>query len=410
MAITIIQSITASSHVPAFNDQWFTATSSQTAQPNFQFYVTVTIYYNNGTSWVSKSYNESINTPPDGFLRFNVVSYTKGFCENYFPIVSSITNAWNRCTNGLLKIVINIGERYGTTPAVYTGSNITYYTWNASLTDLEMYTYNQNNYLTKNGATFIPLNKFPDSNIMHYSQASLFFLCESDNVISKCKVINNDGSTQLFFDIANPMLASGNWYDRYICFQLNPQYLSSIGGANWIAVNGTTVTLQFFDNTSTLRYAYQFIYNDICTKYNNYNILYLNKNGAYDYKNFEFFSEDNYTIEKTKIRTNHYQDKGSTGYNNIFPWVSSNKTNTSQVSNSLKLTTDVLNESQIDSLLDLITSTVVFLQDTSIQNFYTLHYVNNEDTKYLRNNKWNEKTFQLSATFELSHVHNRQRA
>lgn len=409
MAITVIQSITASSHVPAHNDQWFTATSSQTAQPNFQFYVTVTVHYNNGTSYTTKAYNEAINNPPDGFLRFNAVSYTKNFIENYFPITSLISNAWNRCTNGILKVVINIGERYGTTPVIYAGSNITYYAWNASLTDLEMYTFNQNNYLTKNGAAFIPLNDLPDSNVLHYSQAALFFLCESDNVISKCKVINNDGSTQLFFDITNPMLASGNWYDRYICFQFNPQYLSSVGGANWIAVNGTTVTLQFFDNTSTLRYAYQFVYNDICTKYNNYNVLYLNKKGAFDYKNFELFSEDNYTIEKTKIRVNKYQDKAGTGYNNIYPWNANEKVNTSQTVNSLKLTTDVLTDSQNTILLDLISSTVVYLQDSSVQNFYSLHYVNNEETKYLRNENWNNKVNQLSATFELSHLHQRQR-
>ena len=43
MAITLIQDPTSVSpsrlHTPAYNDQWFTATSNQTSSANFQFYV-----------------------------------------------------------------------------------------------------------------------------------------------------------------------------------------------------------------------------------------------------------------------------------------------------------------------------------------------------------------------------------
>jgi hypothetical protein len=399
MAITVVQNITANTHVPAYNDQWFTATSSETAQPNFQFYVSVTIYYNNGTSWTTKVYREAINTPPDGFLRFNVKGYTRKFIKNYFPILATISNAFSRCTNGALKVKVNIDERYGTTPTIYPGANVTYYVWNASLTDMEMYTYSQNNYLSNNGATFIPLNDLPDNRILHYSQGALYFLCASDNVISKAEVVNNDGMTQLSFNITNPLIASGNWYDRYISFQLNPSYLAAAGGANWIAANGTTVTINFYDNANVIRYIYRFVYNEICTKFYNYNVIYLNKKGGFDYKNFELVSEDNYNIEKTKMITNHYEDSSATGYNNIFPWNASQKTNTVQLQNSLTLNTNWLSDSQITALLELVSSSVVYLQD-SAYNTYTIHFVNNGETKYKKNKKWNTN---------LSHFSYRQR-
>jgi len=194
MAITLIQDPTSVSpsrlHCPAYNDQWFTATSNQTAQPNFQFYITTTIHYYNGTSWTTKVYNDALNNPPDGILRFNVRSYTESFIKHHIPLS---TSGWSRCTNGCLKVIVNVGERYGSTPTIYTGTNKTYYVWNAGLSFNEDVGFTPVNYINSNGSAFNLLNDQPDTRLNYYQNGYCYMIANGDDVFKQAIVNTTDG-------------------------------------------------------------------------------------------------------------------------------------------------------------------------------------------------------------------------
>lgn len=410
MAITLIQdpiSVSPSRlHCPAYNDQWFTATSNQTAQPNFQFYITTTIHYYNGTSWTTKVYNDALNTPPDGILRFNVRSYTESFIKHHIPLS---TSGWSRCTNGCLKVIVNVGERYGSTPTIYTGTNKTYYVWNAGLSFNEDVGFTPVNYINSNGSAFNLLNDQPDTRLNYYQNGYCYMIANGDNVFKQAIVNTTDGLFSGTFTIANPYYNTGNWYDRYVCFNLNPWYLALIGGANWIAVSGTTVTIEFQDNTNTTRKSVSFTFDGLCSKFYKYSVLYLNNKGGFDWMGFELVSEEEYAIERTKVKMNPYTDPSASGTMALINSTNDAATYTTQYIKSLKLNTDWITETQSNQLRSLITSPVIYVQDIEVTSNQFNYPAISSDNKYRRLRNFNGKLFNLVGTFEIAQSSYRQK-
>lgn len=404
MAITLIQ--TPATHTPCFNDQWFTATSNQTAQPNFQFYVTVTVHYHDGTSYTTAVEPEAINTPPDGILRFNARSYAENYIKNFIQY----TSGWSTCTNGVLKMVVNVGERYGAgTPVVYSGANTTYYTWNAGLSFVEESGYSAATYVASVGSTFPILNRYPETRCSNYSKNFLYILADGDNVIQKARVHSDDGVGGLaFFDIANPVVASGNWYDRYLRLNVSPYSLAILGTTNWVAAEGTTYRIDLYDTGGTIRKSVSFTYTTICTKFFRYGMYYLNSYGAFDHCLFEMISEESYTAEKTKVRHTPYYDPTGSGAMSYSASQATSFTYSTAYNKTLKLRTDYITEDQSETLKDLIYSPVAYLDE--IEGTYTLFYpVNNADTKYVRNRYFNNKLVTLEANVDLAHTNYKQK-
>ena len=110
MAITIItQPLT---YVPAYNPIIVTASSTNTAQPNFRYIVQVIFSY---PSVVTKTLK--ISARPDGYLLFDA----HRIVENYLSYDFSISDATDSisCPNSYASFIVDIGEEYGTTPAEY---------------------------------------------------------------------------------------------------------------------------------------------------------------------------------------------------------------------------------------------------------------------------------------------------
>lgn len=410
MAITLIQDPTSTSpsrlHCPAYNDQWFTATSNQTAQPNFQFYVTTTIHYYNGTAWTTKVYNDALNNPPDGILRFNVRAYTETFIKHHIPLS---TASWSRCTNGCLKVVVNVGERYGSTPTIYTGTNKTYYVWNAGLSFNEDVGFTPTNYINSNGSAFNLLNDQPDDRLNYYQNGYCYMIAGADNVFKQAVISTTDGLFTGTFTIANPYYNTGNWYDRYVCFNLNPYYLASTGGASWIAVSGTTVTVEFQDNTNTTRKTVTYTFDGLCSKFYKYSVLYLNNKGAFDWMGFELVSEEEYAIERTKVRMNPYTDPSASGAMALLNSTAETATYTTQYIKNLKLNTNWITETQSNQLRALVTSPIVYVQDIEVSSNQFNYPAISSDNKYKRLRNFNGKLFNLVGNFEIAQTSYRQK-
>lgn len=411
MAITNIK--TPATHTPAFNDQWFTSTSTQTAQPNFQFYVVITVHYYNGSSYTSTSYNVPINNPPDSVMRFNAMSYVRNRIKPYTPF--NVTG-WQKVVNGIVKVVVNVGERYGTTPAVYSGSNYTYYAWNASLSFKEQGdfltsgSYLASTYVANNGATFPILNDQPDIRVSQYSQNFIYILCDSDNVISKARVHSNDGATiptTSFFDITNTMLASGNWYDRYLCLNVAPYVMASLGGGNWLAVAGTTYTVDLYDNAGVVRKTVSFNYDDVCSKSDKYQLMYLNKKGATDTMFFELVSEIDWTNEKTEVSHTPYYDLTASGAMEYTIRQATKFVTSVKEQKGMKVRTNWITDAQCTTLIDNASSPITYIQDVNTSPTIIYPCII-KDGKYRENKKFNSKLHNLETTIEIANTNYRQ--
>lgn len=410
MAITLLSS--PATHTPAFNDQWFTATSNQTAQPNFQFYITVTVHYHNGTAYTTAVENEAHNLPVDNILRFNARGYAEAYTAHYIPFN---TNGWNQCRNGILKIIVNVGERYGATPVVYAGANTTYYTWNASLDTMEApgnAIYSAATYVASVGSTFPILNDYPDTRVSDNSQNFLYILADGDNVVQKARITSSDGFITLSFNITNPLLASGNWYDRYLSLCVSPWYLSTLGGVNWIGVAGTNYTVELYDSAGAVRKTVTYAYSDVCSKFYKYQQIYLNRKGAFDHLNFELVSTEEYDIDRTKVKHNLYSDPSGAGTQTYLNYTPANRVMTTSYNKTLTLNSCVLTDAQSATLLDLATSPVIYLQDLMITTVYsktTIYSITSADTQYKRMRHFNAKTFNILSKVNLSHTNYRQK-
>jgi len=99
-------------YVPAYNPIIVTASSTNTAEPNFRYIVQIIFSY---PSVVTKTLKMSAR--PDGFLLFDA----HRIVENYLSYDFSISDATNSitCPNSYASFIIDIGVEYGTTPTEY---------------------------------------------------------------------------------------------------------------------------------------------------------------------------------------------------------------------------------------------------------------------------------------------------
>ena len=118
MAVSLLQTPSTTKATPAYNENWFIASSTQTAQPNFKFTVKVTDV-TTSTQWT-----EQIE-PVYGTNRiyFDAAAYAEKYMVNFFDDNSY---GWQKCVNSYRKITVNIGETYGSTPTYASGTDLTY--------------------------------------------------------------------------------------------------------------------------------------------------------------------------------------------------------------------------------------------------------------------------------------------
>lgn len=139
MAITIQQQ--PINFQPVYNPQWWAATSTQFAQPNFTYTIKVT----DMITGFMETYQYSPS--PTGPLTFNSETFAELRMKNFVPIN---VYGWKVCTDALRQIKVNIGETYDVVgvPTYFAGVDIFYQVWNGALSFLVNQSYNKNNYVS----------------------------------------------------------------------------------------------------------------------------------------------------------------------------------------------------------------------------------------------------------------------
>lgn len=361
MAVTVTQ--TPSAYTPAYNPQWFRATSTQELQPNFKYTIVVTDLI------TTQALVFQVNARPGGGMIWDAMPFTEARIENYLPQLGGaiFVNGWQVVTGGLRRIKVNIGETYGTTPVYHAGTDQFYYIWNSAIDRKTFSTYNYLNYLYDNSAGNRRYFAGVLSDITYEDRSNfLYALTEGAGDLTSITVntFNAAGSLIGTSFIANPYASSGTYTDKYVCIDIGHRGLSGIPSG---LVTGTypiiTPAVASYQITDTTGGANTIIKNFTvgCSQYAVSTIHYLARNGAFLSCNFDMISDAAITKDTTFYNQN--PNSVSSGVYGYTTESSEQLVMDVTVQDTVLLRTKWLTEEQIRVYQDCFTASKWFLQD-----------------------------------------------
>lgn len=382
---------------PAYNDQWFTALSDQYAVTGFKYLVTVTV---NGDT--ARAYTEPIlPRPNDGWLVFNAIQWVKNYIEHYFEF-DGINLAYpiNLATNKSVSVEVVISE-YGISP--FDSETITYEAFDACLTDADFRNYDFADYLFAGTPGFYFLSKnittiTPDPRITLNQPLFLHFINNyTDPINSIAITLRRGGSTIDLVSIAslpNPTIG----YNIYQLYAGTDIFTTATPQA------GDVVRVDFLNSVAASLLRWSYTIQDVCSKFDDYVIYYLDRDGNILPFHFEYKSINEFTkkVNSVKLKKNTLNTTtgayGSTSYDREEHIIST------AIESTLELNTGWINETQNLQLKDLFDSPIVYLWDG-----ITLKSCKVTNPTFTRKLKVNEKLFNYTITVDLGITETRQR-
>jgi hypothetical protein len=402
MATTVNQS--PASYTPCYSPQWFEATSNNIAFTNFTFTIICTDVITSATA----TYN--IEQRLDTKLVFDASNFAKNYIKHYVP---NNVYGFQKCTDAIRKIRVNIGESYGI-PMTYqvSGVNTEYIVWNGALNYLDVPAYSSTDYVYKTSTAnlkYLTSDVYPTlagyytSNKITYSGKSAYLYCLSsennDFQSIRISTYNAAGNFLNYSDIANPYAAGTTYTDKLVCIDIGHKGLSGIASG---LVTGTypiiTAAVDSYvvsDNAITTISKYTI---GCENRFTPYVLHYLDKSGNFETMNFSKVSETTIEADKTYFRKNPYTMTSNTwAYSNF---TANETTLSSSTTTKIKLNSDWLTEDQANFYKFIISSPTVYLDMGATIGLIPVK-VNTK--QWLVNKKWNNRTFSISLDIEYTH-------
>ena len=389
MALTVYQQ--PESFTPAYNDQIFTAKSNQIAVADFKYIVTIVV---NGDT--ANTYTEDILQRPDGYLVFNAKEWVQNYIEHYFEFDNiNLASPINLATGKRVRAQVKIYEYY--TAAIQSTTTINYDAFDACLTDKKFNAYDQSDYGFGSTGGLYFLSKdvdtiTPDNRIALNQPFFIHFIptpCNNINIklyrgITLIQTIN-------IASLPTPVVNT-DIYQLYL-------------GSNIFTspLVGDTVIVKFKNNTTDLL-DYEFSYQDICTKYQDYVIYYLDRDGNILSFHFEQKSKKNFTKKVNTVTLNKNVLNTTTGAYGSTSYDREDHVISTAIESTMDLNTTWLTQLQITQLKDLFDSPIVYVWD--YDSLRSCRVTNTSFEEYQLNN---ESLIQLAITIDLGITETRQR-
>ena len=394
MAVSLLQTPSTTKVTPAYNENWFIASSTQTAQPNFKFTVKITDVATS-TQWT-----EQIE-PVFGTnkIYFDAGAYAEKYMVNFFDDNSY---GWQKCVDAYRKITVNIGETYGSTPTYASGTNLTYNVWNAGLDTQTFAYYNADNYLyNQTTSNYKYLTAIGDLNVYEDRSNYVYFLGTVGNTTDlpqlRIRTFDVNGNIIGNSTIARPSATTGLIADQYQCIDIGVKGLTSIasglvtGAYPIITSSVASYTVREFVNTGLIR-----CFIKCNPRYTVYTLHYLNQKGGYDTLHCTKVSEKTSTKSATTFKQNPWNDVSNVMTYN--PSMMLEKTQGITITDSLKLNSDWLTQEEFDRHRDLFASTDIRLDlGSSTPNIAVK--INNGNYIQKNSDRLRMLSFDLSYTF-----------
>jgi hypothetical protein len=406
MAITILSKPTDAlyyGYVPCYNNQWFVASSSQTASANFKYYIVVTDLLS------GYSVTEKFLPNPSGKLQFDASKFSELLMTNYIPV-----NVYGFQQNtSIRKIRVNIGEIYGSTlpGTIYTGTDIDYNVWNGSLELLTFSQYNSKNYTWDLSTT--PNLNYPnllsdladDYTFNNRSNFLYWMVLEGQTDLPKIylRTYNAAGSVLNTYTITNSYNALtspsvGYYRNNMVCIDVGKKGIDGINAAYLVGVEYYDIMAEINSETAPFKIKR---YTIKCSpRFDVYTLHYLSNTGAYETLHCSKVSELNSTKTSTTFKRSPW-----TNVSNIMTLdysVAVEQPTIVNVQNGLKLNSDWVTKAELIKYKDLFSSPDVKLDLGTAQGYASVKVTNGT---YVSKN--NDKLKNL--TFDLLFTHNNQR-
>jgi len=389
MAVTLYQQPQVLT--PAYNSQVFTALSNQIAISDFKYIVKVTI---NGID-----YRKEYLQRPDGWLVVDVKEWVQNFIEHYFNPALSLASPIEVATNKSIKVDVTFEEYYSAAP--HAGSTYTYYTFDACLTDEDFRVYNYEDYLFNQSAGKLFLSKTnttitPDNRFVLGQDLYLHFINNGDVLINNITIELRRGASA----IDNVNIAALPTSTAYNIFAMR---INSAMFTTATAQIGDVVRISFNSSAGNIL-RYSITIKDICTKYTDNILYYLDRDGNVLYFHFDKISKNTFTKKTNNVTLNADRLNTTTGVYGSNTWDREDHTISTSIESTVLLNTDWITEEQSQQLNDLWSSPQVWSWDG-----IKLIAVNSPSGAYEEYKSANESLVNYTVTLNLGTVETRQR-
>ena len=401
MAITILSKPTDAlyyGYVPCYNNQWFVASSSQTASANFKYYIVVTDLLS------GYSVTEKFLPNPSGKLQFDASKFSELLMTNYIPV-----NVYGFQQNtSIRKIRVNIGEIYGSTlpGTIYTGTNIDYNVWNGSLELLTFSQYNSKNYtwdLNTNPNLNYPnlLSDLADDYTYNNRSNFLYWMILEGQATDLTKIFvktyNAAGTVLNTWEILNN-ISTGTYRNNMVCIDVGKKGIDGINASYLTGVEYYDIMAAVSEDLAPFKIKR---YTIKCSpRFDVYTLHYLSNTGAYETLHCSKVSELNSTKTSTTFKRSPW-----TNVSNVMTLdysVAVEQPTIVNVQNGLKLNSDWITKAELIKYKDLFSSPDVKLDLGTAQGYASVKVTNGT---YVSKN--NDKLKNL--TFDLLFTHANQR-
>jgi len=384
MAITINTSPNA--FIGAFNQVVYTITSTNTAQPNFNFIIDI----KETTTSTLLARLKYPAQPSSSSLTFDIGSVLKNYVSYDFLNAQASYVAAN--TNSRLKYYIECRELYDIAGVP---------TLSAVLVS-DPTTPSVNSFKFASNGIF-DFEDFTPTSYANCNVSGFGFLNANTSVNENIETSQNKILT--FFDpnrvAAKVVLLSGTTYTQTITLPAK-EHLFNINAGKWILdtsgltlANGT-YTIQVKTSADVILASKTFTYTPQCSYYSTIRLHWLNKLGAFESFNFIRNSRQSETIERKQFKaplpiSYLKSDRLKTNYNTT-------------INDTINIQSDWITEEQSLLLEQLSTSPIIYLERSST-NFVSVNISNqNYETKKFLNDR---KLFNVS--FDIEYTYSRYR-
>jgi hypothetical protein len=392
MALTITQQ--PEILTPAYNKQYVTAISNQIAIADFKYVVTVEV----NTS--GQIYTENILQRPDGYLVFDAQQWVKNYIQHFFNPVLSLASPIQVATNKSVAVKLIITEFYSGVLQTANKVTINYYAFDGCLNDKAFAAYNYNDYLFNATSGKLFLSKdittiTPDNRLMLGQDFYLHFIQNTAVPITNISVDLRRGAST----IDNVNIASMPTSTAYNTFVMR---LNSTMFTTATPQVGDVIRTSFNSAAGNI-VRYSITLKELCTKYKDYVLYYLDRDGNILFFHFEKLSKTNFNKKVNSVTLQKDYLNASFNYTSN-SWDREVHNISTMIDSTITLNTDWITETQSTQLNDLFSSPIVYLWDGTEYRPVTI--TNNSYEEYKLDN---ESLFNYNVTCSFDTMETRQR-
>lgn len=415
MATTIRQQ-PARGYFPTMNPCIYVVSSTNSAQPNFQYVCDLYFTDDNGAKTIAGRSYLRTKAPVDPVYSSGVFDISP-MCRNFVSYdIGDDIYGWQKCPNGVIAVTPYIGEEYGPSSGVtVTASAValnSQFFIGASIDPLEFNSTDwKTKYIVSNTVTtdVHALTYRPQGGkIRATERAWLHYFTDLFNSIynARIRTYDNAGALTATYYVDNPYKLIGSVGKQFVRFPAGPSNLQAISsslilsGQASIDFNGIysydicTVNATSGVTSSPETYT---VDQDCVQDYPVYRLHFQNKLGGFDSFSFTQASQFSTDVKRDNFKRNTITriGGGRYGYNNS---TESNVQFNTMHKDKVKITSNWIDEDTSEWLEELVTSPVVFLDDAT----YGLVAVKVTDANYIRRQWRTDGLSNLELTIEYS--------